>query len=194
MFSRGTTYVAPELPLGKLPADQIVPALPTGVWFDAVGRPLDISERAHCEQYLRGLGLDRWEIVSVATWHEALLHAGRAQWSPQWWERERHEERRLYELASQVHSADTLLLRLTNLMHGSSTLFFPPASVACARAGLVDETAPSTAAGAAAQCLHQYGLASLTGQGEEHFFAAKFRLFLAGHWPLCVTGTTFFVF
>jgi hypothetical protein len=186
--------VPPELPIGKLPADQIVPALPTGVWFNAVGAPLDASERSHCEQYLSGLGLTRWRIVIVPTWEAALQRAGRAHWSAHWWDRERQEERRLYEQASKEQSADTLLLRLANLMQGSSTLFHPPASIACALAGVADESAAGTAAGAAAQCLHQYGLASITGQGDEHFFSAKFRLFLAGHWPLCVNGEDFFVF
>lgn len=188
------TLVAPELPYGKLPADQIVPALPKRVWFNSVGAPLSDNERSECEQYLRGLGLARWEIVILNSWDEAMARSGKANWFARWWDRERNEERKLFEAASQRHSPDTLLLRLANLMHGSATLFLSPASVACTRAGVMDSTIASAAAGAAAQSLHQYGLASITGQSEAHFFAAKFRLFLSGRWPVCVDEERFFVF
>jgi hypothetical protein len=186
--------VAPELPYGKLPADQIVPALPKRVWFNSVGTPLGDSERDECDRYLKGLGLARYEVVVVSSWDDAVALWGEPNWDAVWWERERHEERRLFEQASARHSPDTLLLRLANLMQGSATLFHSPASVACSRAGVADSTIATSAAGAAAQSLHQYGLASITGQSEEHFFAAKFRLFLAGRWPLCVRAEAFYLF
>lgn len=186
--------MAPDVPYGRLPADQIVPALPKRVWFHAVGAPLGDSERDECARYLTGLGLTHWQLVGVSTWGEAVARASRSSWSDAWWEREREEERRLFERALARHSHDTLLLRLANLMQGSAKLFHSPASVACTRAGVTDSTIATCAAGAAAQSLHQYGLASITGQDDEHFFAAKFRLFLAGRWPLCVSGDTFYVF
>lgn len=180
--------------IGKLPADQIVPALPKAVWFKAVGTPIGESERSECSLYLHGLGARDCVIETVSTWQEAVALATRASWHAHWWERERHEERTLFELASANHSADALLLRLSNLMRGSASLFLSPASVACARAGVSDTKVASAAAGAAAQSLHQFGLASITGQSDTHLFAAKFRLFLAGRWPLCVTAEKFFVF
>jgi len=186
--------VAPELPYGKLPADQIVPALPKRVWFQCVGMPIGDSERDDCERYLHGLGVGQCEVATVATWDEAVALSGKSAWHKAWWDRERQEERKLFQGASNSHSPDALLLRLANLMHGSATLFLSPASVACARAGITDSTVANSAAGAAAQSLHQYGLASITGQNEEHLFAAKFRLFLAGRWPLCVTSDRFYVF
>lgn len=184
----------PERPYGKLPADQIVPALPKRVWFQCVGTPLGDSERKDCDCYLQGLGVTRYTIEAVATWDEAVSLSGKSSWHKAWWDRERQEERQLFRDASANHSPDALLLRLANLMHGSATLFLSPASVACVRAGITDSTVANSAAGAAAQSLHQYGLASITGQSEEHLFAAKFRLFLAGRWPLSVTGEKFYVF
>ncbi len=180
--------------LGKLPADQIVPALPKAVWFNAVGTPIGENERIESEKYLSGLGAQRCSVVGVSTWQEAVALSSKTSWCASWWERERQEERKLFEDASTQHSSDALVLRLANLMQGSSTLFLSPAALACTRAGVGDPSIASSAAGAAAQCLHQYGLASITGQGDEHLFAAKFRLFLAGRWPLCVTADTFFVF
>jgi hypothetical protein len=186
--------VAPELPYGKLPADQIVPALPKRVWFNSVGTSLSESERDECDRYLRALGVTQYHISLVGSWEQAVALWGESNWDSAWWERERREERRLFEQASIQHSPDTLLLRLANLMQGSATLFHSPASVACARAGVSDSRIATCAAGAAAQSLHQYGLASITGQGEEHLFASKFRLFLAGRWPLCVGSETFYLF
>lgn len=180
--------------LGKLPADQIVPALPKTVWFNAVGTPIGENERHECERYLHGLGAKDCVVKTVSTWNEALGLSHRKRWSQTWWERERQEERKLFEQAASNYSADALLLRLANLMQGSSALFLSPASLACSRAGVSDVAVANSAAGAAAQCLHQYGLASITGQGDEHPFAAKFRLFLAGRWPLCVTDEALFVF
>ena len=182
------------LELGKLPADQIVPALPKAVWFNAVGTPISEDERDVCSRYLRGLGAKNCAIVAVSTWDEALALSRRASWHEKWWERERQEERKLFEQASAAHSSDAVLLRLANLMQGSSTLFLSPASLACMRAGANHAAIAKCAAGAAAQCLHQYGLASIAGQGDQHPFAAKFRLFLAGRWPLSVTHGAFHVF
>jgi hypothetical protein len=186
--------VAPELRYGKLSADQIVPALPKRVWFNSVGSPLSEAERSECDHYLSGLGVTHRTVATVRSWPEAVTYYGTTNWSAMWLERERIEERRLFDEAANSNSPDTLLLRLTNMMHGSAELFHSPASAACARAGIVDATVASAAAGAAAQSLHQYGLASITGQGEEHPFAAKFRLFLSGRWPLCVTNECFYVF
>ncbi len=186
--------MVPELPYGKLPADQIVPALPKRVWFNSVGTPLGDIEREECALYLRGLGATHCDCVTVGSWEEAVALATRSHWCERYWERERLEERRLFEEAATQHSPDALLLRLANLMQGSATLFHSPASVACSRAGITDSAIAYSAAGAAAQSLHQYGLASITGQSDEHMFAAKFRLFLAGRWPLCVTAESFFVF
>lgn len=180
--------------LGKLPADQIVPALPKTAWFNTVGLPIGDRERDACDVYLHGIGAKDCAISIVATWDEALALSQRRSWADEWWERERHEERTLFEQACALYSADAVLLRLANLMQGSSTLFLSPASLACMRAGANHAAIAKCAAGAAAQCLHQYGLASIAGQGDQHPFAAKFRLFLAGRWPLSVTHGTFHVF
>jgi hypothetical protein len=177
-----------------LPADQIVPALPKRVWFNAVGHPLGSAELEACALYLRGLGAQRCCCIAVPSWEDAMTLAAKPNWYDQYWHHERAEERHLFGQASAQYSPDALLLRLANLMQGSARLFHSPAAVACSRAGITDCAIAHSAAGAAAQSLHQYGLASITGQGEEHLFAAKFRLFLAGRWPLCVTADRFFVF
>lgn len=180
--------------LGKLPPDQIVPALPKGVWFSAVGEPLQASERSECESYLQGLAMPGLAIVGVRDWPQARAIANAPNWSRQWWEAERLEERRLFEIASAKYSADAVLMRLTNLMEGSAELFHGPATVACIRDGIADPGLARSAAGAASHSLHQYGIAQLAGESEDHLFAVKFRLFLAGRWPLSVDDKSFHVF
>lgn len=205
--------------LGKLPPDQIVPALPKGVWFSAVGEPLEDSERRECESYLRGLAVPalavsalavpasampgsaasglNWaqlKIIGVRDWQHARDISNAPNWSRQWWEAERLEERRLFEIAAAKYSADAVLMRLTNLMEGSSELFHGPATVACIRVGIADPGLARSAAGAASHSLHQYGIAQLAGEGEDHLFAVKFRLFLAGRWPLSVDDENFYIF
>ena len=185
--------------LGKLPPDQIVPALPKGVWFSCVGEPLDDSERSECASYLRALampGLDTssLQITGVRDWPQARAISNAPNWSRQWWEAERLEERRLFEIAAGKYSADAVLMRLTNLMEGSSELFHGPATVACIRVGIADPGLARSAAGAASHSLHQYGIAQLADSSEDHLFAVKFRLFLAGRWPLSVDDEKFYIF
>ncbi|GEM_PF-865263 len=180
--------------LGKLPADQIVSALPRTTWFSAVGTPLDASERAACRRYLRGLGAESCSIETVPSWYEAIERARKTSWWTTWWERERAEERALFaQAAAAARSTEAVVLRLANLMQGSASLFLSPAHLACARAGIHDDALANAAAGAAAQSLHQYGLAAIAGR-EDHPFAAKFRLFLAGRWPLSIGADAFYIF
>lgn len=180
--------------LGKLPPDQIVPALPKGVWFSAVGGPLRDSERSECESYLRGLAMPGLNIVGVQGWPQARAFTNAPNWSRQWWQAQRLEERRLFDIAATKYSADAVLMRLTNLMEGSAELFLGPATVACIRAGIADSGLARCAAGAASHSLHQYGIAQLAGEDDRHLFAVKFRLFLAGRWPLSVADRNFYIF
>jgi hypothetical protein len=190
----GVLHVLASLLIGKLPPDQIVPALPKSVWFSRVGEAFDERLREACAAYLRHLDLASLQIAAARDWPHALQLASVPDESGEWWQRERAEERRLFETAAAMQSADAALLRLTNLMHGSAELFHPPAMYACTRAGITDPEPARAAAGAAAHCLHQYGVAALAGEGDTHLFAAKFRIFLAGRWPLGVWRGAFVVF
>lgn len=183
-----------DLPIGRLPPDQIVPALPKGVWFSAVGEPLRANDYEECERYLRGLQLPPMRIERVDDWTRAQEAATSTHWRREWWEKERAEERRLFDTAATRYSADAVLMRLTNLMEGSADLFIGPASVACARSGVTDTGLARSAAGAASHSLHQYGLATMSGENDDHAFATRFRLFLAGRWPLSVIEETFLIF
>jgi len=181
-----------ELPFGTLPADQILPALPKSVWFSAVGRELTALERAECSHHLSKIGKPD-QVTLVHSWEQAYaLITGPT--CAACLEYERAEERRLFEVASAQHSSDTVLLRVSNLMRGSADLFRGPATVACTKASVSDPAIAAAATGCASQALHQYGLARLAGEDEEHFFAAKFRLFLGGRWPLGADSSQLYLF
>ena len=185
--------MASSSPVSHLPPDRILPELPKGVWFSGCGDPLETSERAECDRYLRGLGIAGTTIAQASDWNDARAIANASDWSREWWHRERASERELLERATSKYSTDSVLQRLTTLMEEGADLFHGPASVACARAGIADPALARSAAGAASHALHQYGLVSLADAGDEHAFAAKFRLFLAGRWPLSVNGVKFYI-
>jgi len=177
-----------------LPPDTILSTLPRGVWFSAVGEPLTASELEEAQCYARGLGFKNVAIKSVSTWHDAKRIADAKNWMHEWWQAEHTEERRLLALASQRYSTAAVMQRMTFIMEGSTEMFFGPAAVASTRAGVADSSLERAAAGAASQSLHQFGLANLMGESGEHFFAVKFRLFLAGRWPLSFNDNTFYLF
>ena len=185
--------MASHSPIGHLPPDRILPALPKGVWFSGCGDPLEESEQRECDRYLSGLGLAGSSVIQAHDWNHARAIANASNWSREWWQRERTTERELFDRAVAKYSSDGVLQRLTTLMEEGADLFHGPASVACARAGIADPALARSAAGAASYALHQYGLVSLAETGDDHAFAAKFRLFLAGRWPLSVNDGKFYI-
>jgi len=177
-----------------LPPDTLLPTLPRGVWFSAVGETLTQSEIDETRGYVQALGLGEIEVESVASWQDAKRTTGASNWSRAWWQTEHAEERRLFGLAAQRNGNNAVMHRMTEIMEKSADLFLGPAAVASTRAGVADSALARSAAGAASQSLHQFGLTMLTEQSSEHFFAIKFRLFLAGRWPLSINDSIFYIF
>jgi len=178
----------------SIPSDTILTTLPRAVWFSAVGEPLTHSELDEVRGYLRGIRHPDAEIHCADGWGDAKAITVATNWRRDWWQTEHSEEQRLLALASQRFGTDAVMQRLTSIMEGGADLFLGPAAVASARAGVADSALARSAAGAASQSLHQFGLAMLVGESSEHFFAIKFRLFLAGRWPLSLNDNTFNIF
>jgi hypothetical protein len=180
--------------LRVLPPDTILTTLPRGVWFSAVGEPITDSELEEAQCYLKALGLGNFAIKSVNSWQEAKRIADSSNWLREWWQTEHSEEKRLLQKASERYGIDAVMQRLTHIMEGSAELFLGPAAISSTRAGVADSSLERSAAGAASQSLHQFCLTSLVDEPSEHFFAVKFRLFLAGRWPLSFNDNTFYIF
>jgi hypothetical protein len=90
--------------------------------------------------------------------------------------------------------ADALHTRLTRIARLASDRLQGAASVAMARDALADAGLAKSAAGAASIAVNQAALAAAADAPTDHPFAAKFRLFEAGHWPLGVYAGTLYVF
>jgi len=188
----GTTVSA--VARSALPPDTLLTTLPRGVWFSAVGEPLTASELDEAHAYVSALGLTDIAVESIGTWQEAKRIANANDWLRAWWNTEHSEERRLLAAASARYGTETVMHRLTQIMEGGADLFLGPAAVAATRAGVADSALARSAAGAVSQSLHQFALADLNGESSEHFFAVKFRLFLAGRWPLSIDANSFYIF
>lgn len=163
-------------------------ALAAESWFSRLGRPLEQTEQADVRLYLDGLGL-RATPALVAEWPQARDISSDPNWSRPWWDGEQAAQRALYAQAAKGGEIQ-LLQDLTTLMEESTGKFH----AAAAHGMGADPATVRAAAGAASQCAHQYALCYFAGPDESHFLAAKFRLFLAGRWPLCVVGDRFYIF
>jgi hypothetical protein len=168
-------------------------------WFSFVGTPLTDAEREDVEEYTQALGLGSLELVELEDWRAAEDCIKQTDWDAAWWQAE--EDRRKALLAqAEAKIGDMALTRaLTGLSEKVSDMVHGAAAVAASRGGVADQGLSRSAAGAATMSAYQAAVekaaevdATLTNDG--HAFAAKFRLFEAGHWPLCVRAGTFYIF
>jgi hypothetical protein len=163
-------------------------------WFAACGEPLTEGEIEDARLWLGALGLGRLAIEGVASWAEAGSLAQAPEWSRQWWEAEEKERARLHAEAAAAFGEPPLLGALSRVTDAATRVLHGAAAVAAARAGLADPMLTRVAAGAATQACYQAALALAAGADGHHPFAAKYRVFLAGRWPLGVVGDRGFVF
>lgn len=171
--------------------------LPGIDWFGAVGRPLKNAELTEAENYSAGLGFFDVSIGGVEGWREAAAAAEDPDWNPLWWEAEDQAHQALMEQAERLLPSHDLEVALSHVSIRAAELAQIKAVAAAARAGIVDDELIKAAAQAAAQAAYQAALV-LAAQPDdtdgEHAFAAKFRLFEMGRWPLGLTGNTLNLF
>ncbi|MBO22509.1 MAG: hypothetical protein CMM26_09110 [Rhodospirillaceae bacterium] len=168
-------------------------------WFSFVGTPLSDAERGDIAEYADALGLGELVIEELADWRAAEDCIKQTDWDADWWNAE--EERRQTLLAqAEVKVGDMALTRaLTDLSEKASDIVHGAAAIAASRGGVADQGLTRSAAGAATMSAYQAAVEKaaaddVANDNHGHPFAAKFRLFEAGHWPLCVRGGTIFVF
>lgn len=173
---------------------RLIAEIGDGSWFAAVGEPSTPGERAEALALLAGLGLGGTPLVFEEDWNTARAATQREDWERGWWEAEQAEQRRLYAAATTTLGEPALLDELSKVTDTATRRLHGPAAVAAARAGIADSGLVRVAAGAASQACYQAALARLAHAGPDHPFEAKFRLFLAGRWPLTLAGGRFHVF
>lgn len=173
---------------------RLVHAIQFDSWFAAVGDPVIDAERDEARLYLDGLGFGDVTIRSVDGWQDAKAIADAPDWDVAWWQAEEDERTDLQRRAESEIGDRALYGALTRVTNTASDIVHGKAAVAAARGGVADEGLIRSAAGAAAMSCHQAALALVTRAGDNHPFAAKYRLFAAGRWPLAINNGVFFVF
>jgi hypothetical protein len=163
-------------------------------WFSNLGRSLTTNERMDAEAYVAALGFPDVAVATVADWEEAESCVVNPGWNTAWWEAE--EQLRAALLADALVQAEEhdLMRALTMVTAAASDTVHAAAEAAAERDGVGDPELIRCAAGAATQAAYQAALVLAAGADDDHAFAAKFRLFAAGRWPLGIVGQTFSIF
>ena len=169
-------------------------------WFSFVGTPLSDAERGDVEEYTRALGLGRLELAELADWQAVEACIKQTDWDADWWQAEEDQRKILLDAATAKVGDMVLTRALTDLSDKVSDIVHGAAAVAASRGGVADQGLTRSAAGAATMAAYQAAVEtaadpdSAANDNRGRAFAAKFRLFEAGHWPLCVRAGTFYIF
>jgi hypothetical protein len=168
-------------------------------WFANMGEPLTPGARAAARAYLDGLGFPDAEVAILIDWDDAAAAAESLGWHSPAWEAEELLRADLTARALDLLSEEALRLSMT-LIAGKVV---EPAREGMEQAAVIfdfeDEAGKQLAVGAAVQAAHQSALALIAAhdpefEAEAHPFAAKFRLFEFGRWPVAVSGASFNLF
>jgi hypothetical protein len=163
-------------------------------WFTGVGQELTHGEAQEARDYLAALGLPLARLECVTGWRAAEAVVRDPRWNPAWWNTEERLRTRLLDTARRRWGEHPLMSTLTRVTDEATRVTFGAATVSAARDGVADPALARVAAGAATQAAYQAALARAAGEGDDHAFATKFRLFAAGRWLLGLVGETFYLF
>ena len=168
-------------------------------WFSFVGTPLSDAEREDVEEYTQALGLGSLELSELGDWRSVEACIKQTDWDADWWQAEEDRRKLLLDQATAKVGDMALTRALTDLSDKVSDIVHGAAAVAASRGGVADQGLTRSAAGAATMSAYQAAVekaadVDVTKKTGGHAFAAKFRLFEAGHWPLCVRAGTFYIF
>ncbi|MHA7871528.1 MAG: hypothetical protein ACX939_04180 [Hyphococcus sp.] len=168
-------------------------------WFANLGEPLTPGARAAADQYLEALGFPDADIAILVDWEDAAAAAESLDWHSPAWEAEELQRADLTARALESMSEEALRIGMTLIADKVSA----PAKEAMEQASFIwdveDEASKTLAVGAAVQAAHGAALALIAAadpdfSAGEHPFAAKFRLFEFGRWPVGVAGSSFNLF
>jgi len=168
-------------------------------WFANLGEPLTPGARAAAEQYVDRLGFPDAEVAILVDWEDAAAAAESLDWQSPAWEAEELQRADLTGRALEHISEEALAIGMTLI----ADKITEPATEGMEQAAVIfdiEEEGPrNIAVGAAVQAANGAALALLASADpdfdiEAHPFAAKFRLFEFGRWPVGVTGLSFNLF
>ncbi|MEO0879501.1 MAG: hypothetical protein AAFY22_07265 [Pseudomonadota bacterium] len=168
-------------------------------WFSNLGEPLTAGARALADSYLDGLGFPDADVAILVDWEDAADAAETLDFQSPAWEAEELLRADLTGRALDLLSEEALKLAMTMIAEKVSE----PAREAMEQASFIwdmeDDASRQLAVGAAVQSAHQAALVLIAAsdpgfEADSHPFAAKFRLFEFGRWPVGVMGRSFNLF
>lgn len=169
-------------------------------WFANLGEPLTAGAKAAAAAYAEGLGFPDAEVAVLIDWDDAMAAAESLGWQGAAWEAEELLRAGMTERALAVLSEEALRFAMTLIAERLAEAAQSGMEEAAAIFDVADEAGRNLAIGAAVQAAHQAALVLIAAAGdpdldaENHPFAAKFRLFEYGRWPVGVAGATFNLF
>lgn len=188
----------------ELPALRRLAAFARGLegipWFANVGEKLTPGARAAAESYADGLGFPDAAIGILIEWEDAAAAAESLDWQSPAWEAEESLRADLTVRAGEILSEEALNLAMTLVSDRVAEPAREGMQQAAALSDIEDEELERLAVGSAVQAAHQAALVLAAAaadpdfDAEHHPFAAKFRLFEFGRWPVGVVGRTFNLF
>ena len=168
-------------------------------WFSNLGEPLTPGARAAAEIYASKLGFPEAGVAILIDWEDAAAAAESLDWHSAAWEAEELLRSDLTGRALEMMSEEALHIGMTLIADKVKE----PATEGMEQAAVIfdiEEVAPrNLAVGAAVQSAHGAALALLAAADpdfdvDDHAFAAKFRLFEFGRWPVGISGLSFNLF
>jgi hypothetical protein len=168
-------------------------------WFANLGEPLTPGARAAAEQYVARLGFPDAEVAILIDWDDAAAATESLDWQSPAWEAEEMQRADLTGRALERLSQEALHIGMTLIADKITEPALEGMEQAAVIFDIVEEGPRNIAVGAAVQAANGAALALLAATDpdfdiEAHPFAAKFRLFEFGRWPVGVTGLSFNLF
>ncbi|GJL92318.1 hypothetical protein [Hyphococcus sp.] len=168
-------------------------------WFANIGEKLTLGARAAAEDYCSGLGFPDAEIAMLMDWEDAASVAESLDWQSQAWEAEESLRAELTGRALEILSEDALRIGMALIAEKVADPAKEAVEELSYLSDLDDEQIKTLCVGAAVQAANGAALALIAAEdsdfdAENHPFAAKFRLFEFGRWPVSITGSSFNLF
>ena len=176
------------------PLSQFSNRLNFASWFSVLGQTLTPVEYTDAQDYVLGIGLKNTTISQVTSWEKAESCIKAEDWSRDWWHAEDQLRIKLLKNAENNFCKSELLFSLTSITEQVSNVIHGAAAIAAAHSNIANPGLIRSTAGAATMACYHAGLEVVGSQQNKAPFMAKYRLFEAGHWPLCVRKSVFYVF
>lgn len=168
-------------------------------WFANIGEALTPGARAAADDYMAGLGFPNAGLALLMDWDDAAAAAESLDWQSPAWEAEESLRADLTSRALESLSEEALRIGMSLIAEKVAEPARDAVEELSYLSDLDDEAIKTLCVGSAVQAANGAALALIAASdtdfdAENHPFAAKFRLFEFGRWPVSITGSSFNLF